>query len=71
MRPTEAGCGTRSGANGRPLPDLVDRDVERAARETKERERCRSITRIPPRPPRPLAWRGRVRAMTLDVGIAM
>ncbi|WP_419166655.1 hypothetical protein [Candidatus Palauibacter sp.] len=32
------------------LPDLVDRDVERAARETKERERCRSITRIPPRP---------------------
>ena len=41
------------------LPDLVDRDVERAAREMKERERTwerergRSITRIPPRPPQP------------------
>ena len=53
------------------LEAVERRDVERAARETKERERGRSITRIPPRPPRPRAWRGRVRAMTLDVGIAM
>ena len=33
------------------LPDLADRDVERVAREIKERGR--SITRIPPRPPQP------------------
>ena len=35
----------------RTPPDLDDRDVERAAREMKERER--SLTRIPPRPPQP------------------
>ena len=41
------------------LPDFVDRDVERAAREMKERGRTlerehgRSINRIPPRPPQP------------------
>ncbi len=32
-------------------PDLAQRDIGRAARETKER--AGSITRIPPRPPRP------------------
>lgn len=55
------------------------RDAERrgrAAPETKEREgpwaqeRGRNIVPIPARTPRLRAWRGRDRAMTLDIGVS-
>ncbi|MDE2679356.1 MAG: hypothetical protein OXI76_15765, partial [Gemmatimonadota bacterium] len=41
---------------------------EREREQTRERERGRTVTRIVvPRPPRPRAWWGRVRAIILDI----
>ena len=60
-RPTERGCGTRSGAHGR-------RGRRRSTKGHGGGSAARASPHYPPAP-RPRAWRGRVRAMTLDVDI--